>query len=78
MMNTASAGGAQAKTGVWACALDRHVGFTKTEKAMSSKTRSRHTGGSMNNKWKDVGGGLGGNVVGYSPGGGHGHMKGGY
>ena len=34
MMNTASAGGAQAKTGIWACALDRHSGFVKTEKAM--------------------------------------------
>ncbi len=72
-MNNDGAGGTQKKPGIWDCAINRASGYNKTEKAMASKTRSRHTGTSMNNKWKDVGMGLGGNVNGYGSHGGGSH-----
>lgn len=77
-MNNDGAGATQKKPGTWDCALNRGVGFSKTETAMASKTRSRHTGTSMNNLWKSVGGGLGGNVNGYGKHGGNSGGGGGY
>ncbi len=71
-MNNDGAGATKSKPDIWACAIERPAGWNKTQKAMNSKTRSGYPATSMNNLWKDVGMGLGGNVVGYSKyGGGH-------
>lgn len=64
MSNNESLGAAK-PTSVNSCALNRGEGLRKTNKAMDSKTRSGHPATGMNNLWKDVGQGLGGNVKGY-------------
>ncbi len=69
MMNNDGAGATRTKSGLWACAIVRSAGYNKTESAMGNRTRSRHTGGSIHNKWTAVpGSGTGGNVNGYSHG----------
>lgn len=75
-MNNDAAGGIKPKSGDNACVLNRGSGFSKTGKAMGSKTRSGHPATSMNNKWKDAGWGTGGNVNGYSKGNGGGNVNG--
>ena len=64
-MNNDGAGATQKKPGIWDCAINRAAGYSKTEAAMSNKTRSGHKGTSQNNLWKGAGSGLGGNVKGY-------------
>ncbi len=75
MMNNDGAGATRVKPGVWACAIVRSAGYSKTESAMGNRTRSRHTGTSKHNRWEGAGSGTGGNVNGYmhgNSGGGHG------
>lgn len=54
-------GGAEAKTGDNRRALSRSAGYQATMSACSSKTRSRHTGSSVNNKWQAAPTGYGSN-----------------
>ncbi len=64
-------GAAQAKTGELALALNRGMGRDKTmsAEAFTTKTRSPHNAaGGPNYLYKDVGEGLGGEVIGYGPG----------
>jgi hypothetical protein len=66
-MNNSTPGAIKAKQGDNACVLSRSEGYRKTEAAMGSKTRSRHKGTDLHNKWGPVpGDGMGGNVKGYS------------
>lgn len=70
-MNNDGPGAIKPKTGDNATVINRGAGFSQTMSAMASKTRSRHSATSMNNKWTGVpGSGCGGNVVGYSKNGG--------
>ena len=66
-MNNSTPGAIKAKQGDNACVLTRSSGYSKTMAAMDSKTRSRHKGTDLHNKWGPVpGSGLGGNVKGQS------------
>ena len=66
MKNNAGPGPIQPKEGQNASVLNRATGYSNTMKACESKTRSRHKGTEMNNKWINVpGSGTGGNVKGY-------------
>ena len=59
--NCAADGGAQAKTGKWREALSRAAGMSATSGALGSKTRSRYSASSVNNKWMAAPTGYGSN-----------------
>lgn len=59
--NCEGVGAAQAKTGKNRQALSRSAGMAATMGACSSKTRSRHTGSSVNNLWISAPSGYGSN-----------------
>jgi len=62
-------GAAQAKTGMQGSPLNRGIGLSETEGAMSSKTRSPHnSAGGPNYLYQDIPSGPGENVVGYGEG----------
>jgi hypothetical protein len=67
-MNNEGCGAIKPKTGDNAMVLNRGSGLRQTFRAFDSRTRSGHSATSMNNHWKHIGTGLGGNVVGYGSG----------
>lgn len=59
--NCDGAGAAQPKTGKWREVLSRSAGMAATSGALASKTRSRHSASSTNNKWISAPTGYGSN-----------------